>query len=151
MFHKVMEQGYFILIRLWSGGASAPWLDCRGKVVGLSSYLVQVPQTALGHLCPQSGGTLHHLILPLTLVEASHQMLGASRPLMEWQASGSSGHEGEDNACCYLVFSLVKGGLSGKIFIDADRPHNLSWESIVVVTFICIVDIILSEMISSHI
>ena len=49
------------------------------------------------------------------------------RPLMEWQASCMSGHEGEDSALCFLVFSHVKRGLCGKSSEDVHRPHNLSW------------------------
>ena len=91
LFDQVVGVGLLALLD-WAVGvgllALLNWTVGLGLLAWVShgyistpSYLVQGPQTTLGHLGPLLGGTLHHQRLPLELVGASHQMLGSSRPL----------------------------------------------------------------------
>ena len=103
------------LVRLWEWGLHHSLIglwgwSCWHSLIGLwkwgtHSCPVPAPQTTLGDLGPQLGGTLHPQSISLAMVAVSHQMLGASRPLHGMVGFVSSGSEEGDWAMGYCVFS----------------------------------------------
>ena len=107
-----MGVGLLALLDWAVGVLLLAWVSCG--YISTPGYLVQAPQTYTG----SSRSTVRRYF------SSSESTSGVWKghliecqvpadPFMDGQAFGSSGHEGGDRALCFLVFSLIKGGLSG--------------------------------------